>query len=200
MNDPLITGTEPHPLCRSYVCIVFGAASPQCDGDSGTVAEQVCWAVGVLSDGQPHYLGSWQLRDQADDWTRIAHDLLVRGIERLRFVVGPDPAGIDAAMTPLYSGVTVLPAFGKVLDQALIDSLHPGHRPYFERAHEVTARLDQRFKRAIARHGAFASADAACALLRRCAERYLAATRPMRAAPALQATRTYGRPAAVPAH
>ncbi|HEY0953513.1 MAG TPA: hypothetical protein VGE36_02060 [Roseateles sp.] len=199
MNDPLGIATESRPLCRSYVCAVFGTLSFKLQGDPWTRAEQLSWALGILLDGQPHYLGSWQLLDQPTCWSCIAHDLHVRGIERLRFVVGPAPAEIGATLLSLHTGVTVLPPFGKFLDQCLIDSLHPGHRPYIERAHEVSTQMDRRFKRAVARYGAFSSADAASALLRRSAERYLATNRPAQAESPPPTRRAYGRSAALPA-
>src|SRR5437870_1413344 len=79
-------------LCRSYVCAVFDVLKLQIQSDAGAHATQLLWAVGVLSDHRPHYLGAWHVHDPKDAWWRaIASDLQDRGVERLRIVIGPDP-------------------------------------------------------------------------------------------------------------
>lgn len=195
-NSPIdATGRRDLPLCRSHVCVALRASSLQVQSKAEAGTGQMGWALSILSNGQLHYLGSWWLLDQPACWQHIADDLNRRGIERLRFAIAPDPVELEAALAPLYSGVTVLPAFGKVLDQTLIDALHPGHRHYIERAHRVSTQLELRLKRAAARHGTFANAAAASALLRRSAERYIDTTRPTQAPRPSQAWRTGADPA-----
>lgn len=158
-------------LCRSYVCAAFHVLKLQIQCDAGAHAMQLLWAVGVLSDHRPHYLGAWHVQDPKDAWWRaIASDLHDRGIERLRIVIGPDPVEIPTAMAPRYRYNTVLPAFATFAHPS-IESTLSGHRKYVERALEVTNSLSLRLKRAAARHGPFANAAAAAALLRRAADR-----------------------------
>ena len=175
MNIFLFSSTEPQarPLCRSYVCVTVNLLSVEVDGD-GVHTERLYWAVGILSDGHADYLGSWHESDAAGTlWQSIANDLKARGVERLRFVVGTDPVGLQVAMAAHYREVTALAEFAKASGDASLDSVLPGHRGYLELARDVSSQLSRRLKRAAARHGAFADPGAAAALLRRSAERYI---------------------------
>lgn len=65
MNTTLIsaTGFDHRPLCRSYVCIAFGATSPQCDSDSG---DRFSWPLlpsGALSPGRTNQTTSCTAAD-----------------------------------------------------------------------------------------------------------------------------------------
>ena len=158
------------PLCRSYVCAAFDVLKLQVLSDSGLHVTHLIWAVGVLSNHRPHYLGTWHVQGANDaGWRAIAGDLRARGVERLRIVIGPDPVEMQAAMTPHYRDASVLPASTPIAHPELASTLS-GHRQYVERALEVTDSLALRLKRAAARHGPFADAAAAAALLRRSAE------------------------------
>lgn len=185
MNTPLISAPEPEgqPLCRSYVSVLFDAFPVQVSGEDGAYPKQMLWAVGVLSDGLPDYLGSWWPSGPTDlRWRSITDDFKARGIERIRFVIGPDPLEMNAAMAAHYRygnwDCMVLPASGLIVEPSLIDSLLPGHRPYIERAIEIATPLSRRLKRAVARHGGFANPAAAAALLRQSSERYIYANWP----------------------
>jgi hypothetical protein len=174
MNISLISAESVlEPLCRSYVCAVFRMVKLKIQSDAGVHATQLLWAVGVLSDHTPHYLGAWHVCEPKDAWWRaVVGDLEDRGVERLRIAIGPDPAEMQAAMAPRYRYNAVLPAFG-VLSHPEIESSLSGHRQYLERALEVAAPLRLRLKRSAARHGPFANPVAAAKLLRRSADRYL---------------------------
>lgn len=163
------------PLCRSYVAILFNPISVQFSpiGGAGQHSVPMLCALGVLAGCLPDYLGSWQFSGSKGSlWHAIACDLQDRGVERLRIVIGPDPVEIEAAIAPRYRNNVVLPA-SATLERPEIKSTLSGHRPYIERALDVTTALSVRLKRAAARHGPFADAPAAAALLRRSAERYI---------------------------
>lgn len=184
MNISLINA-EPRieALCRSYVCAVFEVLRLQIRTDTGVHATQLLWAVGVLSDRGPHYLGAWHVHDPKDAWWRaIAGDLQDRGVERLRIVIGPDPVEIQAAMAPRYRYNSVLPA-SAALAHPEIESTLSGHRQYVERALKVSSSLSLRLKRAVARHGPFANAAAAAALLCQSADRCISRDWPEPSAP-----------------
>ena len=173
MNNLLTSATDPQglPLCRSYVCAAFDVLKLQIQSDAGVHATQLLWAVGVLSNHMPHYLGAWHVHDPRDAWWRaIVSDLQDRGVTQMRIVIGPDPVEIQAAMSPRYRYNAALPA-SATLAHLDIESTLSGHRPYLERALEVTTSLSRRLKRVAARHGPFANAAAAAALLRRSADR-----------------------------
>lgn len=170
---------EVHLLCRSYVCVDIDALSFRSHHKSEVRSERMSWAVGILSDYSPEFLGSWHLPDREEvPWRSIADDLNRRGLERLRFILGASPDQIKAAMAAHYRDAVVLPTSGETVDQTAMDSVLPGHRRYLEIAHEVACQLKRRFSRAAARQGSFADAGAAAALLRRTAERYIAANWP----------------------
>lgn len=161
------------PLCRSYVCAAFDVLGLQIRSDAGVHAAQLLWAVGVMSDHRPHYLGAWRMHDPKDAlWRGIASDLEDRGVERLSIVIGPDPVEIQAAMAPRYLYNAVLQA-SATLAHPEIESTLSGHRKYVESALEITNSLSLRLKRVVVRRGPFADAAAAAALLRRSADRYI---------------------------
>lgn len=174
MNVSLINAESAlEPLCRSYICAAFDVLRFQVLGDGGVRPMQLLWAVGVMSDHGPHFLGAWQVQEPKDAWWRaIAGDVHDRGIERLRIVIGPDPIEIQAAMAPCYRDTVVLPACA-VLAHFAVDPTLFGHRHYVERAVGVVAALGPRLKRALVRHGPCANAAAAASLMRRSAERYI---------------------------
>lgn len=185
MNTSLISerGPEDLPLCRSYVCVFFNPISARVGSEAGSRREQRLWAIGVLYDGQPDYLGSWPACSPKDSqWLAIAENLQARGVERIRFVIGPDPTEMQAAVAAhLRSGnwhCTALPASGTTVAPSVIAALLPGHRPYIERAVDVATPLCTRLKRALARRGSFAGPAEVAALLRRSAERYIYANWP----------------------
>lgn len=164
------------PLCRSYVCVFFDEYTLRACGQADVRSEQLRWAAGVLPDGSAQFLGCWYRSDlMVTAWRSIADDLHSRGVERLRFILG---AQIKAAMAAHYRDAVVLPTSGETVDQTAMDSVLPGHRRYLEIAHEVASQLKRRFSRAAARQGSFADPGAAAALLRRTAERYIAANWP----------------------
>jgi len=176
MDIPLIsaTGLRGLPLCRSYVCVTVDLLFVKVDGETGVHTKRLHWAVGILSDGRADYLGSWHESDAAGAvWQSIANDLKAGGVERLRFVMGPDPVGLQVALAAHYREVTGLAALVKASGDASLDSVLPGHRGYLELARDVSSQLSRRLKRAGARHGSFTAPGAAAALLRRSAERYI---------------------------
>jgi hypothetical protein len=171
--SPINADSECEPLCRSYVCAVFDVLRLRIQDEAGPRYAQLFWAVGVLSNKTPHYLGAWFARDPKDaQWHAMAGDLHDRGIERLRIALTPDPVRTQAALAPCYRNLTVLPVPASVDDPA-IDPTLSGHRQYIERALVTSGPLRLRLKRALARHGPFVDIAAAAALVRRSADRYL---------------------------
>ena len=178
------------PLCRSYVCAVFDVLRIRILNEAGPQAARLIWAVGVLADHMPHYLGAWHVLDaKGTQWHAIVGDLYDRGIERLRIAIGPDPVEIQAAMAHRYRYTAILPAFA-TLEHSEIESSLSGHRQYIERALEVARPLLLRLKRAVARHGPFVDVAAAAAPLRRSADRFLYANWSERAEPPIRKPRT----------
>jgi len=186
--SPINAESECEPLCRSYVCAVFDVLSLRIQGEAGPRPVPLLWAIGILSDHLPHYLGAWHMRGPEDSWPAVADDLRDRGIERLRIVFAPDPVETQAALAAHYRGVTVVPAAASI-DDSLIDPALSGHRPYIERALNVAGPLNLRLKRAVARHGPFAAASAAAALVRGSADRYIYANWPAHPEPPMRAMR-----------
>ncbi|MBI3348590.1 MAG: transposase [Burkholderiales bacterium] len=172
------TGTHALPLCRSYECVFFEGLTVPLDAAAGVRSVEMLLAVGILSDRLPHFLGCWP-RAGADDvlWRAVAFDLHHRGVERIRFLLGPDSVEMTAVMARHFRNVTALSASATAVDQALVDSVSPARR-CIERAQEVADQLTPYLKRVVARHGGFASPAAAAALLRERAERYVDANWP----------------------
>ncbi|CAM4191242.1 hypothetical protein [Roseateles saccharophilus] len=96
MNIPSVTQFRPStpPLCRSYVAIFFNHISVQFSpavGVFGAQAEPMLRAVGALSDSLPDYLGAWPCSGpKRPRWLAIVDGLRTRGVERIRYLVGPD--------------------------------------------------------------------------------------------------------------
>lgn|GEM_PF-2792171 len=192
MNSSLINAIEQaaRPLCRSYVFTRFDALKVRVQGEAGEHAEPLRWAVGVLSDNAPDFLGCWRDTGPAAAlWQHIADDLKVRGVERIRFAMGAEPPAIEAAMASRFRDFTVLPLPSKPRDPSMLEALLPGHRPYFERAEDVVNGLAGRLRRAVARQGPFASFVEACAFLQQKADRYIDTAWPEPEAPLYEPAR-----------
>ena len=185
MNDLLTTHPGISPVCRSYVCVAFGSTDLKDRVEARGTRWRRAWAVGVLSDGSAHYMGSWQLPDPPHvSWSGIAADLHVLGVERVRIVLTKHTAVVSAAMTRAFPGVMVLSMSAK--GAATSAAVSPGHRGYVERALELVAQLDRCLRRAAVRHASCADPAAAASLVRRSAERcFLAARRHPAAVPSL---------------
>ncbi len=165
-------------LCHAYVTVLFDTIPVLPTGDTGVHPEPMIWAVGILSDRLPDYLGAWPCSGPKDSlWLSIAEDLKSRGAERIRCAIGPDPLEIQAAFEAHYphphQHCTALPLSGRSVDPSWIEALPPGHRPHVERALEVGRLLGARLQRAVARHGRFAYPAAAAELLRSTADRFI---------------------------
>jgi len=163
-------------LCHSYVAVLFDTFPVPPTGDTGVHPEPMIWAVGILSDQLPDYLGAWPCSGPKDSlWLSIAEDLKSRGAERIRCAIGPAPLEIQAAFAAHYprQHCTALPLSERSVDPSWIEALPPGHRLHVERALEVSRQLGPRLQRAVARHGRFAHPAAAQAFLHRSANRFI---------------------------
>lgn len=177
MNKPEVEPAEAiaPPLCRTYVCLAFRVSERRPRAESNVLSSHMCWAVGILSSGEPHYVGSWAWSEPTTFcWSCIASELHDRGVEHLRFVLSPDPSPMEAAIAPLYPAATVLPVVGRALDRTAIAVLHPDHRRYVEHSHGLAHFLDARLKRAVSRRPGFSQVVTRVGWLRRWAERQLA--------------------------
>lgn len=104
------------PLCRNYLLVHFQAISipVQEQGATGEVATH--WGLGVLADGQREVVGAW-IKPSSDELASIAvfEDLRLRGVERIRFVVGIDPTRSQPTMRGPYPSATALPTIGELV-------------------------------------------------------------------------------------
>jgi len=109
---------QSQPLCRHYLLVHFNALSTQVRGQGGSTGLPVRWALGVLADGQCEVMGVWpEPEPGASAWQAIHRDLTARGVERIRFVVMPGSAGLDAAFpgaAMLNSVAPLLPLVGRL--------------------------------------------------------------------------------------
>lgn len=156
------------PLCRRYWLVVIVEASMSAL-ESERVRDRVLHlGFGALPGGQQEILGAWPDPDsQVTVWQTIANDLKVRGVERIRFVGGSDPASIQAAMRTSYPGVTVLPALAELLHQregglpATLEQLEsrfawpPRQSRILRNAVDAANQWSRHLNRAVARHGCF---------------------------------------------
>jgi len=100
------------PLCRHYFLAAFSSLSTQVREQGGSTGLLVHWAFGALADGQFEVMGVWPAPvSGASAWQAIHGDLTTRGVERIRFVVIPEPAGLNAA----YPGATMLNSVASLL-------------------------------------------------------------------------------------
>lgn len=169
-------------LCRSYLCMNSCWTQVQMHSNAGVRTERVRWALGVLADGLPEYLGSWVALG-ADGWPLIAAELSSRGVERIGLVLG---AEAEASSALSACGIVCPGGCG---DEAALASLVAARGAYVDRAREVSALLGERLKRAAARHGAFRDVADVQAFLARSAERFIAAEWPEPAGPSVRLPR-----------
>jgi hypothetical protein len=166
------------PLCRRYFAMLVRSVlvCVKADGDEGYINGR--WALGVLTDGQCELLGVWPEPASTDDaWRAIHRDLTARGVEAIRYIVGPDSAGLAAA----FPGAIVLTSLARLLHPAKRGSrgaypppslgggkqlaLSPRQRCVIEHADEAALNLQAKLDRALIRHGCFDSPESAVAFV-----------------------------------
>ena len=131
-----IPTTMTRPLCRSYLLILIQTLSAPSNEKGRACDRTMAWALGVVADGKYESLGAWLSEsDDADTRVAILADLRLRGVEKIRYVVGP--GGSDAA--PPFPRCTVL-ASHEVADdlQRLASRAVRRHRPFESTADAVS--------------------------------------------------------------
>jgi transposase-like protein len=124
-------------LCQRYVAGVFSAAVVLVRSSDGIREQVVHWAIGCLHDRECELLGAWA-------WAGIGSapppdvfaDLQIRGVERIRFLVGSDLAIIGGGMQGVPFGATELPSIEQTFAVTLAH-VAPRHRGAVEFALRV---------------------------------------------------------------
>lgn len=170
------THLDPHakwqyrPLCCNYLLAHFAAQPIQALVGGVACSRDLTWVLGALRDGQREVLGVWLhsiedvLHSQA-----VFHDLSVRGVERIRFVVGADANALQAAQ-PDATVLTLNPQQGSANFEPP-STLSTRLRRIVKSAQEQAGLMQDELGRLIRRHGPFESAGAASGFLERSLER-----------------------------
>ncbi|MBE0546400.1 MAG: transposase [Rubrivivax sp.] len=119
---------QTRPLCCQYLVLHFEALSVPVGEEGAAHDRTVHWPVGVLADGQCELLGAWfDPVSGATGWEEVFEDLKVRGVEKIRFVVGDEPSEVSEGAQAAQLDTTVLPSAGRLLRQSLAQ-VAPRHR------------------------------------------------------------------------
>jgi transposase-like protein len=126
--NTLLTRTEPLPLCAAYFGVMIDRLEASIQCDEGPAMHSVCWAVGLLADGELETLGAWVSPcDDESSVRRLFADLKDRGVEAVRFVVGPDALVSRVHALAAFPRARVLPSFESLLRQCLRE-VAPTHK------------------------------------------------------------------------
>jgi hypothetical protein len=144
------------PLCAHHHLAVFDLLDFQSvDGCHSGNENSSLWAVGVLVDGQHEVLGVWSKPSCDDEWKEVFEDLKVRGVEKIRFVVGGESPAIASVVRGIFPTASLLPA-GSL--ESTLPSLPHRYRRAFLRGEIAMQRLQRLAVRAVRRHDIFSSA------------------------------------------
>ncbi len=182
-----IAHLDPHaswqgrPLCCRYLLVRFVTGPIQSRADTTVHRWSAMWALGVLSDGQPEVLGVWHHPIEGVlNWQAVFEDLVVRGVEQIRFAVHADADTAHAAFPDLTVLDPTLPEIGDRQVSAgqgaprsteVRDAANERRRDASEmprrvrllarRTEEVVLLLRRGLNQAAIRHGPFESGSAA---------------------------------------
>jgi len=143
------------PLCTRYLVVVFGLQPTTLSVGNGSQALSFYWALGTLDDGDTEILGWWQAGDSEPfEWSTISNDLTARGVKHVRIFADSSGAldGAGADGTEFDGG------FGS-------HSLSGAQQRRVAAAGAQMRHVQAALERAVLRHGAFANAEAAAALV-----------------------------------
>lgn len=159
-----------HPLCCGYLLVHFAPQPIRVRVGGAEHSWHVTWALGTLSDGQREVLGTWlHSIGGVSNWQVVFDELAVRGVERIRFVVGAD---VNMAQGALL-GATTLPfdAQRRSANPEPFPALSLRLQNIMDSAQMQTRALQRELERLTRRHGAFDSAAASSEFLDRAIER-----------------------------
>jgi transposase-like protein len=155
-QDPIAWPTR--PLCRSYVLVIFDAATIRLRSADHVSKRSVHWATGCLLDGECEPLGVWLASVfEADNSPQIVADLQRRGVERIWHLAGDVAGPVLPRVTEAFSSLS---AFSSD-DRACPDPTASA-RQYLPSSAELAAeRVRNELVRALRRHGSFENENAA---------------------------------------
>jgi putative transposase len=127
------------PLCRHFVGGFFSTAIVLVRSLDGVQEQAVHWAFGCLLDGDCELLGAWARVGKGSVLPAdVVADLEVRGVERIRFVVGSDLVDVGGGQRVAPFGATELPSIEQTFAVTLAH-VAPRHRGAVEFALRVVA-------------------------------------------------------------
>jgi len=117
------------PLCsRYFTAFVFDVLVQVREWAGTKQVQMVRCSLGLLEDGECEILGTWLAPTSSQTLSQtVLEDLKFRGVEKVRFFVFHDPAGLRADACVAYPESTVLPLVSHLLCQSLA-LVAPRHR------------------------------------------------------------------------
>lgn len=145
------------PLCTRYLVVSFGAQPATLLVGNGFQPLSFHWALGTLDDGQAEILGWWQANlSEPCEWSAISNDLTDRGVRRIRVLTDFSGAlGSPGDYETEFGG-----GFGS-------HTLSAAQQRRVAATGAQMRRVQAALSRAVLRHGAFADAESAAALVDR---------------------------------
>ncbi len=172
------------PLGCDYRLILFKRQPISSIARGSLCVSALAWSVGALSDGETEVLGVWPHSSEGSlDWVAVFDELIGRGVERIRFVVGADGAVEQVAfpeVTVLGIGVPSSNGLSSLANRTSPGSkllgktdsvvgapaeLPPRALRLLRRCDEAAQRLERGLTPAIRRHGPFENPAAATAFV-----------------------------------
>jgi hypothetical protein len=156
------------PLCSRYSFVHFKTICVSVQDRSNAAVPQIqYWAYGTLPDEQWEVLGVRTAPSSGGvAWNEIADNLRFRGVERIRFAVGPDPLALMSGLQVQFPSVAMFqseiggaPAVPE--QSGSFQALPLRYLGQQRRANEVANGLTRSLERSVARNGCFPSGEAA---------------------------------------
>ena len=149
------------PLCCRYLLVVLDELAVPVSPTGECRQEFVCWALGVLANGEHEVLGLW-MRSESDPsaWGTVSGELEHRGVARIDVTLG-----MGGELRPLaFSGIGVLPALS---EPSQLGDLPAGVRRSIAAGWLTAQAMRTCAARAIRRAGGFLVATAAVSCVAR---------------------------------
>lgn len=153
-------------LCRSYDLVALDFLGAEVRGGTSVGVEiPLLLATGFVPDGGCELLGCWPISSQCQGVDLFITELKLRGVERVKFLLGGKPGDWEQAVMLGFFGTTLIDPRGRLIGRAGGRALTALDISRICAAQEVTGRRRLMSLRAVARHGAFADPPEAVAFV-----------------------------------
>jgi len=108
------------PLCARYFCVLLDELKVGTCSGAESELQRVQWALGVLADSGVEVIGAWVTPgDEPGSWRHRFAEMQARGVESMRFVVGPQLALARIDALTVWPRSRFLPSFEALMRECL---------------------------------------------------------------------------------